>query len=150
MLGAGMADQGYNSTRAPAREACWRSPAALGSSRHAKIGEVAAGPIPDPDSHLPASPVAQFVDHERRRGGTVHEHADLGPLDHDAHVKPLIAVRLRSHGRFVLARMLRPQLLPWEAGLGDVLHRVTMPRGICRAKVERPEVDRLVDRKSTR
>src|SRR5205823_14978057 len=59
-------------------------------------------------------------------------------------MKPFIAVGLRNHRPFILAGVLGSECLPGPTRMGDVLHGVTVALRVGRAKVEWPEVHRVV------
>src|SRR5437879_1315734 len=100
--------------------------------------------LADPQAKRSVSPAAQFFDIEAGRGCAIHKDAHSRPLDDDTGVKPFIAIGFRNYGPFVLAGTLRSELLPSPKWMGDVLHSVTVAHRVGRAKVEWPEVHRVV------
>src|SRR5262245_27151545 len=101
---------------------------------------MAAGALADPEPQRSARPSAQFLDRQAGRTRAIHKDRDVRALDHDAGVKPFIAVGFRDDGLFVLVGAFRPELFPGPGWMGDVLHRVTVARRVGRPKVEWPEV----------
>jgi hypothetical protein len=87
---------------------------------------MAARALADPQAHRSVRTIAQFVDCQGGRACAIHKDAHFRPLDNDASVKPLIAVRLGNDGLFILVRVLCSERLPGPARMGGVLHCMLM------------------------
>jgi len=88
--------------------------------------------------------LAEFFDNKRGRRCAIHEDAHFGPLDNDTGVKPLIAIGFGDHRPFILAGVFRPENMPRPLRMRDVLDCMAVALRVGCAKVEWPEVNRVV------
>ena len=113
-------------------------------TRHSQVCEGASGALANPETNGSTVPTAQCIDNQTRLALIVHENTYRRSLDHDANVKPLVAVGVGHDGFLVFAGVLGSQPLPRPIGMRHVFHRVAVARRVGRSKVERAEVHRIV------
>src|SRR5262249_52281543 len=97
-----------------------------------------------PNADSPVRPIVQCLYFKACCLRIVHENGYLFAFYYDLGVKPRVDVWRWLNRLFILARLLRAELLPRPLWLGDVLDGVARVFGILSAKVEGPEIDAII------
>src|SRR5207249_8121555 len=109
-----------------------------------QVRDVASLPGSHPEPDSTSGSLAEILDHQARGRRAVDVDAHLGFLDDDARMEPAVAVGRGDDRLLELTGFLFAQHLPTILRVRDVLDGVDLPHRVLGAKVERPEVDRIV------